>query len=79
MYYMYMYVLCIILICIYCTCIIIHVLATTILMCIAHCRPHNVGQNNTCTKMRRKKERSKQGQTNKQGKATQYTHVHACA
>ena len=26
--------------------------------------------------MRRKKERSKQGQTNKQGKATQHTHVH---
>ena len=26
--------------------------------------------------MRRKKERSKQGQTNKQGKATQHTHVY---
>ena len=26
--------------------------------------------------MRRKKERSMQGQTNKQGKATQHTHIH---
>ena len=28
--------------------------------------------------MRRKKERSKQGQTNKQGKATQHTHMYMC-